>query len=172
MPAIVRHFASNAAHFAPTDPLRPVDFLTPGYWQVQVRAAQRDFAEDNALRLVLVPRVDPEAIAGTANFTQIVRGPFQACSLGYGLGARWQGKGLMTEALETAIGYVFGPLQLHRVMANHLPENARSAAVLQRLGFEVEGFARDYLMIGGRWRDHVLNARVNGAWTPRVSGSR
>lgn len=167
VPALVHHFASNAVHFAPTDPLRPADFLTPGYWQAQVRAAQREFADDRALRLVLVPREEPGAIAGTANFSQIVRGPFQACVLGYGLGARFQGQGLMTEGLQAALSYVFGPLGLHRVMANHLPENTRSAKVLQRLGFEVEGFARDYLMIAGRWRDHVLNARVHDGWQPR-----
>jgi ribosomal-protein-alanine N-acetyltransferase len=48
---------------------------------------------------------------------------------------------------------------------------------LQRLGFRVEGLARNYLYINGAWRDHVLTAltypgfdtRVYyaGAWPPR-----
>ncbi|KFN17466.1 hypothetical protein JM66_20365 [Aeromonas bestiarum] len=37
----------------------------------------------------------------------------------------------------------------------------RSGALLERLGFEREGLARDYLMINGRWEDHVLTARLN-----------
>ena len=48
-------------------------------------------------------------------------------------------------------------------MANYLPSNTRSEALLERLGFEREGYAKSYLQIGGRWRDHVLTAKVNPA---------
>ncbi|MNR55956.1 ribosomal-protein-S5-alanine N-acetyltransferase [compost metagenome] len=48
-------------------------------------------------------------------------------------------------------------------MAHYMPENERSGALLKRLGFEVEGLARDYLKINGAWRDHVLTARINDA---------
>jgi ribosomal-protein-alanine N-acetyltransferase len=41
-----------------------------------------------------------------------------------------------------------------------MPRNARSAAVLQKLGFDKEGVARDYLKINGRWEDHILTALV------------
>ena len=66
----------------------------------------------------------------------------------------------MGEALGALIEYAFTELELHRLMANYRPENERSAAVLARLGFEREGFARDYLYIDGAWRDHVLTALV------------
>lgn len=44
-----------------------------------------------------------------------------------------------------------------------MPANRRSGALLARLGFEQEGYARDYLMINGRWEDHVLTALLNPA---------
>jgi ribosomal-protein-alanine N-acetyltransferase len=66
----------------------------------------------------------------------------------------------MTEALRAVCAHAFTQMGLHRIQANHLPENLRSAAVLQRLGFEVEGYARSFLLIDGRWRDHVLTALV------------
>ncbi|BBN52682.1 hypothetical protein TRE132_08070 [Pseudomonas chlororaphis subsp. aurantiaca] len=69
----------------------------------------------------------------------------------------------MHEALQTAIGHMFDELKLHRIMANYIPDNQRSAALLERLGFEREGYARAYLQIAGRWQDHVLTARVNDA---------
>ncbi len=50
--------------------------------------------------------------------------------------------------------------KLHRVMATHLPENLRSAALLKHLGFVVEGYARDFVKVNGRWRDNVLLSRV------------
>jgi ribosomal-protein-alanine N-acetyltransferase len=37
----------------------------------------------------------------------------------------------------------------------------RSAALLARLGFEREGFARAYLHINGTWEDMVLNSLIN-----------
>jgi ribosomal-protein-alanine N-acetyltransferase len=46
-------------------------------------------------------------------------------------------------------------------MANYIPTNERSGLLLKRLGFAVEGYARDYLLINGQWRDHVLTALTN-----------
>ncbi len=34
----------------------------------------------------------------------------------------------------------------------------RSAQVLARLGFQIEGRARRYLQLNGVWRDHVLTS--------------
>ena len=47
------------------------------------------------------------------------------------------------------IAFAFGTLKLHRVQANYQPENERSAALLKRLGFQIEGHARDYLFLNG-----------------------
>jgi ribosomal-protein-alanine N-acetyltransferase len=74
---------------------------------------------------------------------------------------------LITEALMAAIKYVFEELNLHRVMANYMPGNEKSAKLLQRLGFKVEGHARDYLRLAGDWQDHTLTALVNESWRPR-----
>jgi ribosomal-protein-alanine N-acetyltransferase len=56
---------------------------------------------------------------------------------------------------------LFGELGFHRIMANYLPHNERSGRLLRRLGFVVEGYARDYLYIHGAWRDHILTALTN-----------
>jgi len=50
------------------------------------------------------------------------------------------------------------------VMAGYVPRNRRSAAVLRRAGFTVEGYARDYLLINGHWEDHILTAITNPDW--------
>jgi ribosomal-protein-alanine N-acetyltransferase len=70
----------------------------------------------------------------------------------------------MTEALQVAIAYVFDELKMHRIMASYLPHNQRSGRLLKRLGFVVEGYARDYLMINGQWQDHILTSLVNHNW--------
>lgn len=67
----------------------------------------------------------------------------------------------MTEIVELSVNHVFQTLDLHRVMANYVPENVRSARVLEKLGFEQEELARSYLKIGGQWCDHVLTSKIN-----------
>jgi ribosomal-protein-alanine N-acetyltransferase len=43
---------------------------------------------------------------------------------------------------------------LHRLEANLQPDNYASRRLVQRLGFQQEGYSRRYLKMGGRWRDH------------------
>ncbi len=71
----------------------------------------------------------------------------------------------MVEAVLAAVRFAFERLRLHRVMANYMPHNQRSGAVLRSAGFTVEGYARDYLLIDGRWQDHVLTAISNPKWS-------
>jgi ribosomal-protein-alanine N-acetyltransferase len=94
------------------------------------------------------------ALAGVFNISQIVRGPLQSAYLGYYAFAGSEGKGHMTRALQAVLRVAFGELKLHRLEANIQPGDARSIALVQRCGFEREGFSPRYLKIGGRWRDH------------------
>jgi [ribosomal protein S5]-alanine N-acetyltransferase len=88
------------------------------------------------------------------NLMEIVHGIFQSAYLGY-YGMAWcAGSGLMTEAVRLGVVHGFGVLGLHRLEANIQPDNARSLALVRRLGFRCEGFSPRYLCIGGVWRDH------------------
>lgn len=100
-------------------------------------------------------------ILGFITLSNVIHGVFEACHLGYKLDRRMQGQGYMTEAATGAIEFAFDALNLHRIMAAYMPHNQRSAALLRRLGFTVEGVARDYLYIAGEWRDHVLTSLIN-----------
>jgi ribosomal-protein-alanine N-acetyltransferase len=171
---VLAYHQVNEEHLGPVSPARPPTFFTLMYWRTRLAQDREDFRHDVGLRLFLLPRDQPmnsAPVVGTVSFTNIRRGPLQACELGYGLDFRYQGKGLMTEALRAACAYAFSAMGLHRIQANHLPENLRSAAVLRRLGFVVEGYARDYLLINGHWRDHILTALVAPRDVPEPSGS-
>jgi len=71
----------------------------------------------------------------------------------------------MFEALQSLIRYMQRQQKMHRIMANYMPHNQRSGALLQRLGFEREGYAKDYLLIDGKWQDHILTALTYQDWT-------
>ena len=154
------HFARNRAHLARWEPPRGA-VETAEYWQRQLAQSQADFELGRSVRLVALLHERPERLIARINFTQISRGAFQSCMLGYAVDGEHEGRGLMFEALAASIDWIFDSMKRHRVQANHLPENERSARLLARLGFEPEGLARDYLFINGAWREHVLNARIN-----------
>lgn len=73
----------------------------------------------------------------------------------------------MHEALQRTISYVFEELRLHRIHANYIPNNVRSGRLLARLGFAIEGYAKDYLFINDAWRDHVLTSLTNQHFNAR-----
>lgn len=151
----------NLAHVAPWEPARKPDegSLEEACQRVAALSAQ-GFVDGVSVHFIAIDRETGTMLAG-CNFTNIVRGIFQACNLGYSVDHTRQGQGLMFEVAQAGIAYMFGTQGLHRVMANHMATNLRSEKLLRRLGFEREGYARAYLKIGGQWEDHVLNALVN-----------
>ncbi|WP_309889796.1 GNAT family N-acetyltransferase [Archangium sp.] len=158
---VLAYHEANREHLGAVSPPRPDNFFTVTWWRSRLAQDAEDWRRGIALRLFLLPRQQPLSSApvlGSVSLTDIRRGPLQSAEMGFGLDQRSQGTGFMTEAVRAVCDHAFGPLGLHRIQANHLPENHRSAAVLRRLGFGVEGLARELVLIEGRWRDHVLTA--------------
>ncbi len=165
--AMARFLDENfAGHLDRWSPPPAADFFTAHFWAPRLDAAVAEYAADQSVRLVLQEGAGSGPIVGTANYTNIVRGAFHACHLGYQLARSHQGRGLMSEALRAANAFMFDAMHMHRIMANHRPENTRSGALLGRLGFTREGVARDYLFIDGAWRDHVLTSLTHPAYDP------
>lgn len=156
----LRYFDGNRAHLAPWDPARPEGFYTRAFWQERLDWQRQEFLFDQSACFFGQLRGESDFI-GIANLRNFVRGSFQACHLGYSIAAEYEGQGLMSEMVGAVVDFAFDELRLHRVMANYLPENVRSAALLERLGFEREGLARAYLNIAGQWRDHVLTSKIS-----------
>ena len=167
---LARFLAENyAGHLDRWSPPPVQGFFTATFWRERLDIAIDELQADRAVRFVLQMRVPQEEgstpvdapIIGTCNYTNIVRGALHACHLGYQIARESQGHGLMAEALRAANGFMFDAIRMHRLMANFRPENARSRALLKRLGFVEEGLARNYLFIDGAWRDHVLTSLVH-----------
>jgi ribosomal-protein-alanine N-acetyltransferase len=143
----------------PWEPLRDDAYFEPAAFRERLASAQDLMSRGQALQLLAFARPNGDLVA-ECNFTNVVRGPFQACHLGYSVAAAWEGQGCMSETLRAGIDFMFNVVGLHRIMANYQPENTRSAHLLSKLGFEKEGYARAYLMINGSWADHVLTSLV------------
>jgi [ribosomal protein S5]-alanine N-acetyltransferase len=160
--AVADFLRRNRSHFAPWDPPAPASFYTTAAQAERIQLGLKAFAEGTGFRYWMSKLDEPARVIGSVHFSQIARGAFHSCGLGYALDERCQGQGLMREALAATIDEMFSPrVNLHRIQAAYRPENKRSAAVLRRLGFREEGLACDYLFIAGGWRDHCLTALTN-----------
>jgi ribosomal-protein-alanine N-acetyltransferase len=109
--------------------------------------------------LFLIRRED-QSLIGAITLDNIRRGPSQSATLGYWTGEPFARQGYMREAIDAVVHQAFSRLDLSRVEAACLPENAASRGLLEKAGFKYEGVAQSYLQIEGRWRTHVLYASL------------
>lgn len=164
--AMLDFAARNREHLKPWSPPEPQNLHTLAHWQEAIAKYALAFENGTAVRFWLSPREHAARVVGSIGFSQIFRGPFCSGVLGYQIDRDCEGKGLMSEALGAAMRHMFAEQKLHRIAANYRPENARSGRLLARLGFRIEGYAKDYLFIDGAWRDHVLTSVTNAAFDP------
>ena len=143
----------------PWEPAWADDHLTRRAFTNRVIWARRAIARGTELPLFLVRREDA-TLLGAITLSNIRRGPAQAASLGYWIGAPFARRGYMREAILAVGAHAFATLDLSRLEAACLPDNAASRGVLESAGFKYEGVAQSYLQIDGRWRNHVLYAAL------------
>ena len=153
-------YTRNKVHLAPWEPARDEEFYSEPFWQQRIGDWMEQIALGNADHYLTVDTAADKILA-TCSITNIVRGPFQACNIGYAVSADEEGSGVMSTLVRHVLNVAFNEHALNRVMANYMPRNARSARLLEKLGFEQEGIAKRYLLINGTWEDHVLTAKLN-----------
>ncbi len=164
----------SRSFLTPWEPSWPADALTVTAFRRRIRqyAREREAGSGYAFLIFrrgeLHPGERPGAdyLVGGASLTNLRRGVSQTASLGYWIGRRHARCGYMRDALGLLLDWSFDSLGLHRVEAACLPANQPSRGLLAQLGFQEEGLAREYLMIDGRWQDHVLHALLAGDRRP------
>ena len=147
----------NRTFFAPFEPRRPPEQWTLAVQLELLRTTSERGArgEEYGFGIFLT---QTDALIGRVNLTNIVRKAFLNAYIGYYLDQAHNGHGYMTTAVSAAVDFAFGPGRLHRVQAAVMPENTASVRVVEKAGFRLEGLAKNYLRIDGRWRDHNLYA--------------
>ena len=149
----------SAAFLQPWEPTWAEDHLSRKSFTNRVYWAQRSITAGTAVPLFLIRRAD-DMLLGAITLDNIRRGPAQAGTTGYWIGAPFARAGYMREAIAAVINHAFQTLDLSRVEAGCLPENTPSRRLLENCGYKYEGVAQSYLQIAGRWRNHVLYANL------------
>lgn len=149
----------SLAFLTPWEPVWAADHFTRRAFTNRVYWAARAEAQGTALSVLLVRRED-QVLLGALTLDNIRRGPAQAGTIGYWMGAPFARQGYMREAILAVTHHAFTRMDLSRLEAACLPENSASRGVLEKCGFKYEGVAQSYLQINGRWRNHVLYANL------------
>ncbi len=152
---------ASRAFLVPWEPVWPADDLTRGAFRRRLKRYAEDLRSDQAYPF-FVFSADHQRLLGGVTLTNIRRGVAQAGSIGYWVGAPFARRGYMSAAVKALIPFAFDALRLHRLEAACIPTNAASIGLLEKCGFQREGYAREYLCINGAWQDHLLYARLAG----------
>lgn len=135
--------------------VRSADYYTAQTQKELIISDKLNMEKGQLVKVWMYKIDEPDKIIGSIALSNIVKGAFLSCHLGYRLDQEENNKGYMTEGIRCMINYAFDVLQLHRIEANIMPRNEASLKVVQKLGFYHEGLAQKYLKINGTWEDHI-----------------
>lgn len=159
---VCQFYKRNKIFFEPVEPQRAPNFYTNSFQEKVLRYEFQEFLNFRYMRLFLFEPIDPTHIIGSISFSNIKKGCFQSCTLGYKLDFSFCKQGYMTEALDYCINtIIFGEYKLHKIESTVLPNNTSSIRLLERLNFQQEGVAKDFAFLQNEWKDHIKYARIN-----------
>ena len=124
--------------------------------------------KQSAVQCVIVKRAtdeEAETVIGTAvlfNFEVAS----QLAEIGYLLGRDHWGRGYAVEAMTAFISFSFATLNFRRLEATVDARNVASNALLQRLGFTLEGVLRERWLAAGELQNINLHALLSREWRP------
>lgn len=156
----------NRAFLKPFEPQWPVGTLDTEFYERRMQRIEYNWQLGKGQQF-LIFKEENAALIGGMNINNICRGAAQFASIGFWLSENAQGQGYMTEVIHLTLKYAFDRLELHRLNASCLPDNARSKKLLLRCGFTEEGFAKNYLQINGKWQDHILFGLSIESWNQK-----
>ena len=151
--SLAQLYSANREFLAPLEPLRPEAFYTFEGQRRHIAQLSDRRSSGSAYPFVMVAG---GRLVGAINLSNVVRGAFQSCNVGYWVAEAHNGQGFATVALRLVCERAFGELGLHRIEAGTLLDNHASQRVIEKNGFTRIGIAPRYLQIAGTWSDHVL----------------
>ncbi len=145
----------------PWEPQWAPDELSRSAYRQRLRRYRIEFDQGTSISFFLFEK-ERGRLAGGISIGSIRLGVARSAHIGYWMGERYAGQGLMLDALHLVIPFAFNRLNLHRLEAACIPGNRRSVRLLEKAGFQQEGLLRSYLRINGVWQDHFLYALIAG----------
>lgn len=158
----------NKDFLKPFEPTLPADHFTYHAQEEAIKKTIIDWKHDLGYGFGIFLHKDDQLI-GRVNLSNVSRGAWQNCTIGYFVDHAVQGKGLATNAVKSALHFAFNKANLHRVEAGVMPRNRGSICVLEKTGFHYIGSSKYHLKINGRWEDHHLYSITREKWNDEIA---
>ncbi|MEO7923071.1 MAG: GNAT family protein [Chitinophagaceae bacterium] len=124
-----------------------------------IRQIDKNMENNDAILWAIALKNNKQKTIGTICFWRMDKQHYRA-EIGYVLDpAHWR-KGIMKEAIGTALDYGFNKIGLHSVEARITPANLASAAILESTGFVKEAYFREDFFYNGKFGDTVVYSRL------------
>ncbi|WP_018663151.1 GNAT family N-acetyltransferase [Heyndrickxia acidiproducens] len=125
-----------------------------------IQSCLADYAENKGMTAFLIFK---GKIAGSISYNRIDWAN-KTAHIGYWLGEKFQGRGIMTKAAAAFTAFAFQDLQLNRVEIRAATGNVKSRAIPERLGFTNEGTIRQAEWLYDHFVDHVVYGMLASEW--------
>ena len=127
-----------------------------------VESIRRCFAEGSLYQWGVALRSD-DTVIGTCTLAHVDARNRRA-EIGFALRRDHWGRGYMSEATHTLLQFAFEKLGLNRVEADVDPRNEASIRLLERLGFQREGYLRERWLVDEEINDTVFYGLLRREW--------
>jgi ribosomal-protein-alanine N-acetyltransferase len=165
------HEGDAAAHYAVFSDPEVTRYWSRGPWtalseaEEAIAATVAAYEDGGGLRLGLVLRTSGELI-GNVSLHHLEEAS-RRCEIGYALARAHWGHGYVTEGLQAMVDHGFGALGLNRIEADIDPRNAASARVLEKIGFQKEGYMPERWIVQGEPADTAWYGLLRRYWEAR-----
>ncbi len=105
-------------------------------------------------------RDEANSMIGGCGFDNLQIGKSHRAEIGYWLAKPYWGRGIMTAVVRKACELAFAEFGLVKIEAHVFADNAASAKVLEKCGFQQEGYLRKHYLKDGNFLDARLFALV------------
>ncbi|MDR2979407.1 MAG: GNAT family N-acetyltransferase [Bacteroidales bacterium] len=110
------------------------------------------------------PKTQSLELAGTIGLYDINHRHQRATLKGTRIHPKYQGTGIVFEAMALLLDYAFNTLNLQRVSGDSFKENKPILHLLETFGFKVEGCLRSHYFHNGKYKDVVLTGLLREEW--------
>lgn len=152
---IINYYKRNQTRLDPYGPARPAHFYHYDSWKLNIFRYRHESVQTLGLHLFLFEKNNKEVI-GKVSLSQILKHIRMSASLGYHIDTNFEGQGITSEAVKIITAYAFKNFRLQSIEAGFLPNNLKSERVLLKCGFKKCGLFPEYLLLNGKWEDHLV----------------
>lgn len=149
---LLEYYNKNKKYLEPFEPTKDSGFYTVENQRKILNNNYKEFLKGVTIELGIFKE---EKLIGKIKLSRILYGSFKNGMLGYSIDEDEQGKGYMKESVNLFLKYAFDECELHRIEASALVNNKKSIGVLTGCGFKMTGINEKYLLINGKWMDHL-----------------